>query len=84
MRAIFLIVTLTVTVSTAFAAAPRQALQPVANTLCPLQGSAVNANCPIIKAQEQALRACLPELSGSSETSTSKSLVERERNGRNS
>jgi hypothetical protein len=86
MRAITLFVALAATASTAFAA-PTLAQQkaqnrPAPSTLCPIQGSAVNANCPLIKAQGQDARSCLPELSGSSEVTTSRPSSERESHSR--
>ena len=82
MRAFILTVTLATAYSAAFAVGSN-APSPAPNALCPIQHSAVNASCPMIKIDGQDLRSCLPGLTSGSETS-SRQGVKRERNGRNS
>ena len=81
MRAIILTALLATAFSAAFAATP--ANTPAPSALCPIQHSAVNASCPMIKSNGQDMSSCLPGLTGGSETSPSSPSAQRERRGRN-
>ena len=84
MRAIILTALLATAFSAVFAATPANTPAPAPSALCPIQHSAVNASCPMIKSNGQDMSSCLPELTGSSETSPSFPSAQRERRGRNS
>ncbi len=83
MRAIILTALVATAFSAAFAATPANVPTPAPSSLCPIQHSAVNASCPMIKSNGQDLRSCLPGLTGGSETSPSRPSFQQERRGRN-